>query len=617
MEPRRPIPLITRLSLRAKVTGLLLVLSLAPLLVAGGVNVHRAVERGKRTERTRYTQAARAAAQAFGSLADRTLAEARVLARRFPIDAVDVRQAVARLEAGDLRPVSFSTWNPPDLVYELNDSQTTTLLAAADGRVLHTVPFRHMGQLSIAALLERTPRAGGLITGRVPPLTDGRWPALVAISPVANGKDIVGWVALMAHGTRLADLVQTAAADLEGSVGVFDQAGHQVVIARGPEEEEGETRQWAVPDESDSAAVEVQDQDGTWLVAWARVPGAPLTVQTRVSTANAYKPVYALIWLLIAVIMLTFLLVLFFADYLSTVLLRPIQALERGAEMIGAGALHHRINVEGHQHDELGRLANAFNQMGEGLQASERQVRAYSGSLETANAELDALVHGITHDMRKSLRTIEAFATFLEEDYSAALGEDGAGLVHGVLNNVNRIEQFTDDIARLVKRERVRGEASKFELRALLDEVRADAMLRHPTGTVEFEGALPRLHADRAQIVMLFDNLIDNGLKFNASPHPTVTIRCLDDALDWRIEVSDNGIGIDPTFRETIFELFGRVHRQTEFAGTGTGLTLALRIVEDHRGTINVDSALGEGSTFVITLPKQPQMLTLPGVRIR
>lgn len=616
MEPRRPIPLITRLSLRAKVTGLLLVLSLTPLLIAGLVNVHRAVDRGKSAERLRYTQAARAAAQAFGALADRTLAEARVLARRFPIDAVDFQQAIVRLEAGDLRPLSFSRWNPPDLVHELNDSEITTLLAAADGRVLHTVPFRHMGALSIAPLLERTPRTGGLVTGRLPPLTTGEWPALVAISPVIERSKTVGWVGLMAHGTRLADLVQTAASDLEGAVGVFDLAGRQVVIASGPKEGDGETRQWAVPNDSDSGVDEVEDADGTWLIAWARVPGAPLTVQTRVSVASAYKPVYALIWLLTAVIMLTFLLVLFFADYLSTVLLRPILALERGAEMIGAGALHHRINVEGHQHDELGRLASAFNQMGESLQTSGKQVRAYSSSLETANAELDALVHGVTHDMRKSLRTIEAFATFLEEDYSTALGEDGAGLVHGVLNNVHRIEQFTNDIARLVQRERVRGEASKFELRALFDEVCAQVLPRHPTGVVEFDGDLPQVHADRAQLVMLFDNLIDNGLKFNTSDPPTVVIRVLDDGLDWRIEVRDNGIGIDAAEREGIFELFGRLHRQTEYAGTGTGLTLARRIVEDHRGTINIEGGPGEGSVFVVNLPKQPQLLTLPGVRI-
>lgn len=616
MEPRRPIPLITRLSLRAKVTGLLLVLSLAPLLVAGLVNVHRAVDRGKHAERERYSQAARTAAQAFGALADRTLAESRVLARRFPVDAVDIQQAIVRLEAGDLRPLRFSRWTPPDLVHELNDSEITTLLAASDGRVLHTVPFRHTGALSIAALLERTPRAGGLVTGRVPPLTDGLWPALVAISPVIEGGQTVGWVGLMAHGTRLSDLVQSAASDLDGTVGVFDLAGHQVVIAGGPQEAHGEARQWIVPDDSDWGVEEVEEQDATWLVAWARVPGAPLTVQTRVSVASAYKPVYILIWLLTAVIMLTFLLVLVFADYLSTVLLRPIQALERGAEMIGAGALHHRINVEGHQNDELGRLANAFNQMGESLQESEKQVRAYSRSLETANAELDALVHGVTHDMRKSLRTIEAFATFLEEDYNAVLGEDGAGLVHGVLNNVHRIEQFTNDIARLVQRERDRGDASKFDFRALLNDVCVRVLQRYPTGVVEFDGELPRLHADRAQLVMLFDNLIDNGLKFNESPHPTVTIRVGSDALDWRIEVRDNGIGIDPSQRASIFELFGRLHRQTEYPGTGTGLTLARRIVEDHRGTITIESALGEGATFVVTLPKQPQMLTLPGIRI-
>jgi signal transduction histidine kinase len=139
--------------------------------------------------------------------------------------------------------------------------------------------------------------------------------------------------------------------------------------------------------------------------------------------------------------------------------------------------------------------------------------------------------------------------------------------------------------------------------------------LQHPNGQVSFAEELPELHADRAQIGMLFDNLIANGLKFNQSAEPTVQVLVEDDLLDWRIIVRDNGIGIDPAHREEIFDLFRRLHRHSDYPGTGTGLTLARRVVEDHRGTITVEDAPDEGTQVVFTLPKRPQLLTLPGVR--
>lgn len=605
--------MFARLSLRFKVMGLLLLLSLAPLLVAGTVSVHRAVERGKQAERLRYTQAVRAAARSFADLAERTRTEARILARLFPVSTVgSVAAAQARAAGGPLR-VEFA-WGNAALVNQLNDSELTALLATADGRVLHTEPFRKLGPIDIAPVIAAEP-TGGVVVGRVPPLTDGRWPALAAIHPIiASGDVVIGWIGLVVHGTRLHALVVAASRDLGGAVGVFDEAGRQVVVTGDPAAEKADIHQWLAPS-GPSGAQDARFGPEEWLVAWAQVPGLPLVVQTRVRASKAYRHVYVLIWLLIAVILLTLLLVLFFADYLATVLLRPIQELEQGAKMIGSGALHHRIRVDGHQHDELGRLASAFNSMGESLQTSEKKVRAYSRSLETAREELDALVDGIATDLKKSLRTVEAFASFLQEDYKDALGEDGAGLVRGVLSNIGRIERFADDIARLVQREKVRGEATRFSLAGLLAEVRARVLTQF-RGEVHLAADLPEIHADRAQLVMLFDNLLANGLKFNRSPTPTVRVTCVDEVLDWRIEVTDNGIGIDPAHHQQIFELFSRLHRHHEFPGTGTGLNLARRIVEDHRGTISVQSTLGEGATFQITLPKRPQLLTLPGIRI-
>lgn len=616
MESKRPVPLLARLTLRAKVTLLLVSLSLTPVLVAGIVKVNRAKAHGERTEEVRFKVAAAAAARAMGDLADRALREARLLARRFPVE-VDLERAAAVPPEGP----ALIGWEAAGLIHELSDSEQTTFVAFADGRLAYTVPYRHVSGLD----LNRTdwfagmPAEGGVIAGELVPLTTAHHPALIALAPIRTGARLVGYVGIVLHASRLTDLTHQAAHDIEGVVEVFDAHGRVVTNAThgsNPRSgEPGEPPPRLFDPDAPDGAVTAEYAERQWVVAWASVASVPLKVQLRLPADVAYQHVYVLIWLLVGVIVLTFFFVMLFADYLASVLLRPIHELERGAEMIGAGVLDFRIQVTDHAHDELGRLAGAFNRMGDNLQGSQKQVRAYSRSLETANEELDALVHGLTHDLKKSLRSIQACATFLEEDHAEGLGADGLGLAHSIVHSVERLDLFTDHLIQLVERERVRGEASRFPLRAVVEEAR-DRVLERVPGEVHIEDPLPEIHADRLQLVMLFDNLIDNGLKFNRNVPAVVRVRCLDEGPDWRIEVEDNGIGIEARYHQQVFELFRRLNHQDDFPGAGTGLNLVRRIVEDHRGTITVQSAPDEGCRIVIYLPKEPMLLTLPGIRI-
>jgi signal transduction histidine kinase len=616
MDAKRPVPLIARVSLRAKVTVLLLALSLTPVLVAGVVTVHRAQEEGERGAEARYGIAASATARALGELAERTLREARFLARRFP---VEIDLAPARLPDR----AALVSWEAAGLIHEFNDAEQTTFVALADGRVAFTVPFRNVPDLDLRAAPWFLPLAseGGLVAAELPGLTSPGQPGLIALAPIIEGGRHLGHVGIVVHASRLAELVRPAAQDIEGPVEVFDATGTLVTAGHDPQITMPLAELFAhhapplFEPHRPSGVLAKAYADDVWLVAWAAVDTVPLTVQFRVPADVAYRHVYVLSWLLIAVIVLTFMFVVLFADHLATVLLRPIHELERGAEMLGAGQLDFRIEVAAHAHDELGRLAGAFNRMGERLQGSLKEVRAYSRSLETANEELDALVHGITHDLKKSLRNIQAFATFLHEGHAVALGDEGRALARSIVQVVDRLDVFTDDLIKLVERERVRGEASRFPLRTVVEEARARVLERR-VGEVVIADDLPELNADRLQLVMLFDNLIDNGLKFNHSPQPRVEVRCLDDGPDWRIEVEDNGIGIEARYHQQIFELFRRLNPPDEYAGAGTGLNLVRRIVEDHRGTVSVRSAPGEGTCISITLPKEPMLLTLPGIRL-
>ncbi|MEZ4473029.1 MAG: HAMP domain-containing protein [bacterium] len=415
------------MSLRLKVTLLLLLLSLTPVLLAGFVQVHRAKEQGKSSEKAHYILAATAAARAIDQLAERAFAEALLLARRFPAAEVDLVGAANQLAAGGPAPPVLGAWEAASLVHDLNDAEQTVFLSLPDGRLAYTVPYRNVAGLNIrdSAWFGRLPPEGGVVAGRLEHLSSTRLFALIAVAPITGPRGLVGHVGVMVHAPRLAELVQQAGRDIRGSVDVFDPSGELVTTGEGRSATPHRHDRLVSTDPPPSAETLDLD-DGEWLAAWAPVQAVPLTVQIRVPAAQAYRHVYVLIWLLTGVIVLTFCFVVLFSDFLATFLLRPIHDLERGADMIGAGMLDYRIEVTSHAHDELGRLASAFNRMGERLHGSQKEVRAYSRSLETANEELDALVYGITHDLKKSLRNIEAFATFLQEDYGEALGPEGS-----------------------------------------------------------------------------------------------------------------------------------------------------------------------------------------------
>jgi signal transduction histidine kinase len=137
----------------------------------------------------------------------------------------------------------------------------------------------------------------------------------------------------------------------------------------------------------------------------------------------------------------------------------------------------------------------------------------------------------------------------------------------------------------------------KFEMATLLDETR---------GTIHTPEPLPPVRADPSQIHRLFQNLIGNGLKFHQEGiPPEIIIRAhgVENKMI-RIEVEDNGIGIDEKYHEQLFVMFKRLHSQAQYEGTGIGLAICKKIVERHGGAIGIKSTPGKGSTFWFTLPR-------------
>lgn len=114
---------------------------------------------------------------------------------------------------------------------------------------------------------------------------------------------------------------------------------------------------------------------------------------------------------------------------------------------------------------------------------------------------------------------------------------------------------------------------------------------------------LPTVMAESTQLMQLFQNLIGNAIKFRSDKTPEIHISASRSEDEWLFSVRDNGIGLDPRFRERIFVIFQRLHTRDEYQGTGMGLAICKKIIECHRGRIRVESQLGEGATFYFTIP--------------
>ncbi len=218
-----------------------------------------------------------------------------------------------------------------------------------------------------------------------------------------------------------------------------------------------------------------------------------------------------------------------------------------------------------------------------------------------AEERLEEFTYMVSHELNAPLRSIVAYATFLLEDYSDKLDEQGKKYLERLKENSLRLQEMIKDLLTLSRVGRGAVEFEKVDLNQLVDEVRES--LGESRGEVIYSN-LPTIEASRVQMKQLFQNLIDNGLKFNESKKPVVKIECKVEGEMYHFKVIDNGIGIRKEDQEKIFKPFTRLH-PLKYKGTGIGLSICKKIVETLGGKIWVESEPNKGSVFHFTLPKK------------
>ena len=234
----------------------------------------------------------------------------------------------------------------------------------------------------------------------------------------------------------------------------------------------------------------------------------------------------------------------------------------------------------------------------------EEVLRETQRELEKSNEELEQFAYAASHDLQEPLRTVSSYLTLLERRYGEGLDDDALDFLEFAVDGADRMREM---IQALLAYSRVDTRGQAFEpvdTATLFERVShgLDAKISETDATISTPSTAVTVLGDQSQLTQLFQNLIDNGIKYNTGvPEIDISVTCDDDLA--RFAVADNGIGMEPDQLEGIFEVFQRLHTHEEFEGAGIGLSLCRKIVERHDGDIRVDSASGEGSTFVITLP--------------
>jgi len=225
--------------------------------------------------------------------------------------------------------------------------------------------------------------------------------------------------------------------------------------------------------------------------------------------------------------------------------------------------------------------------------------------LARSNRELDDFTYVVSHDLKEPLRGIDAFSTFLAEDYADKLDEQGRKYIRVLRDSAMRMNALIEDLLQLTRIGRTRQTYAPVSVQSLLEDIRQDLAfaLEEKKVDLRIQSHLPTITCQSAHLKQVFQNLISNAIKFNDKPRPVVEIACHEDDGVYTFSVRDNGIGIDERYYERIFQIFQRLGYREDYEGTGVGLTICKKIVEARGGKIWLESKVGQGSTFLFTIP--------------
>jgi len=241
------------------------------------------------------------------------------------------------------------------------------------------------------------------------------------------------------------------------------------------------------------------------------------------------------------------------------------------------------------------------------LKELNENLQKHAKELAISNAELEQFAYVASHDLQEPLRMVTSFMTQLEKKYGDIVDDKGKQYIHFAVDGAKRMRQIILDLLEFSRVGRTEDNLEEVDLNKLIDEILAlyRKQIDEKQARIIFDN-LPVVNIYRTPVRQVLQNLISNGLKYQRYRQaPVINISCEETTYYWIISVNDNGIGIDNAYFDKIFIIFQRLHNKDEYAGTGMGLAITKKIIENLGGRIWVESTEGEGSTFYFTLLKK------------
>ena len=256
------------------------------------------------------------------------------------------------------------------------------------------------------------------------------------------------------------------------------------------------------------------------------------------------------------------------------------------------------------------------------LRKSQLELEQTVQALERSNTNLEDFAHAASHDMKEPLRKILTFTDRLRNALESHISENEARLFDRIETSAGRMQLLVDDLLEFSHVSEQPRKVESIDLNEKIQRVLTDLELpiEEKKATV-IVGQMPTIQGNRRQLQQLFQNLISNALKYSRRDVPpiiNITSREVNESempLRFRaelgdrtyhfIEITDNGIGFEQQYAEQIFKMFQRLHGRSEFSGTGVGLSIARKVVENHNGFIWAEGHVNEGASFKMLFPKE------------
>ncbi|WP_133129320.1 PAS domain-containing sensor histidine kinase [Legionella yabuuchiae] len=240
----------------------------------------------------------------------------------------------------------------------------------------------------------------------------------------------------------------------------------------------------------------------------------------------------------------------------------------------------------------------------------EQQIKERNAALEASNKALEAFSYSVSHDLKAPLRHILGFIDLMKQDRNNQFSEEGKRHLSIIGAAAAKMSRLIDDLLKISRAGQVVLKVKPISLNKLIKEIEQEFNTEISDRNISLQYSdLPSVYGDENLMRSVLMNLISNAIKFTEQKKkPLIEIKAQEKQDDYEISVRDNGVGFEPQYSDKIFETFQRLHKDSEFEGTGIGLAIVAKIINRHGGRVWAESEINRGTTIYFTLPKRTEL---------